>query len=194
MHQILPLLINLEELGLAGNARDSRLDFLAWGTDLRMGILEQCSSDRLVKIRLACIRNVPLSLVSLAPQLKTLRLKGVSFISDLDHTTVGRAFDAQKCMKFRDKYRLARLEDVSVTSTSSEEWRICYSWLASQLDLTQIKTLELDIYFDDAEEEMIEEGRQAILNLLNECSATLETLRFFMPEIEECRFTFPSFM
>jgi hypothetical protein len=188
--QILPLLANLEELGLAGNAGEKRLDFLAWPNDLRMGILEQCSSDRLVKIRLAYVRNVPLNLVSLAPRLETLGLKRVSFISDSDHNTVRRAFDLQDYMKLKQRSPPARLKHVSVMSTSFEEWRTCYPWLASRLDLTHIQTLELNIEFDEAEEEMIEEARQAILNLLSGCSATVETLRLFMPELDECRFTF----
>jgi len=188
VHQILPLLANLEELGLAGNTRDSRLDFLAWGSDLRMGILERCSSDRLVKIRLAYVRNVPFSLLVLAPRLETLRLKNVLFISDLDHTTFGRAVDLQ------ERHPPARLKHVSVTSTDAEEWSACYAWLASHLDLTHIKTLELNIDFYDEDEEMVEEARQAILNLLSGCSATLETLRLFMPDLEECRFTFRFFM
>jgi hypothetical protein len=193
VHQILPLLANLEELGLAGNARDSRLDFLAWGNDLRIGILEQCSSDRLVTIRLAYIRNVPLSLLGLAPRLETLRLKNVLFISDVDHTTFGRPLYLQENMKLMERHTPARLKHVSVTSSHAEEWCACYPWLASHLDLTHIKTLELNIDFDDAEEETVEEARQAILDLLSGCSATLETLRFFMPDLEECRFTFRSF-
>jgi hypothetical protein len=186
VHQILPLLVNLEELGLAGNARDSRLDFLAWGNDLRMGILEQCSSDRLVTIRLAYVRNVPLSLLGLAPRLEILRLRNVLFLSDLD--TFGRPFDLQ------ERHPPARLKHVSVTSSDAEEWSACYPWLASHLDLTHIKTLELNVDFDDAEDETVEEARQAILNLLSGCSATLETLLFFIPDLEECRFTFRSFM
>ena len=186
VHQILPLLA-LEELGLAGNVQDS-LDFLAWGNDLRMGILEQCSSDRLVNIRLAFVRNVPLSLLGLAPRLETLKLKSVLFISDSDHTTFGRAFDLQ------ERHPPARLKHVSVTSTNAEEWSAWYPWLASHLDLTHIKTLELHIDFYDVEEEPVEEACQAIVNLLSGCSATLETLRFFMPDLEECRFTFRSFM
>jgi hypothetical protein len=186
VHQILPLLA-LKELGLAGNVQDS-LNFFAWGNDLRMGILEQCSSDRLVKIRLAHIRNVPLSLLGLAPRLETLRLKSVLFISDLDHTIFGRPFYLQ------ERHPPARLKHVSVTSTFAEEWSVCYPWLASHLDLTHIKTLELNIDFYDVEEEMAEEAHQAILNLLSGCSATLETLRFFMPDLEECRSTFRSFM
>jgi hypothetical protein len=186
VHHILPLLANLEELGLAGNTRDCRLDFHAWGNDLRMGILERCSSDRLVKIRLAYIRNVPLSLLVLSPRLETLRLKNVLFMSDLDHTTFGRPFDLQ------ERHPPARLKHVSVTSANAKEWSACYPWLASHLDLTHIKTLELNIDFVDEDEETVEEARQAILNLLSGCSATLETLRFFMPALDECRFTFRS--
>ena len=194
MHQILLLLANLEELGIAGNPRDSRLDFLAWGNDLRMGILERCSSDRLVKIRLACVRNVPLSLLGLAPRLETLRLRNVLFLLDFDHTTLGRAFDLEEYMKLKERHPPARLKDVSMMSTNVEEWHAWYPWLASHLDLTHIKTLELDVDFDGADEETVEDARQAILNLLSGCSATLETLRFFMPDLEECRFTFCSFM
>jgi len=193
--QILPLLANLEELGLAGTVlREHHLGFLAWQNDLRMGILEQCSSDRLVKIRLAYVRNVPLNLIGLAPRLETLGLRDVSFISDLDHDTVRRAFDLQEYMKLRQRSPPARLKHVSVTSMSFEEWRICYLWLAPHLDLTQIKTLELHIEFrDDVNEEMIEKFRQTISNLLSGCSATLETLRFFMPQLDEGRFTFIHF-
>ena len=190
MPQILPLLANLEELCLAGNALQKPLDFLAWRNDLRMGPLEQCSSDRLVKIRLAYVRNVPLNLVGLAPRLETLGLKRVSFISDLDHNTVRWAFVLQEYMKLEQKSPLARLKHVSVTSTSFEEWRTCYPWLASRLDLSHIKTLELNIMFDKAKEGTIEEAGQAILNPLSGCSATLETLRPFMPELEDCRLTF----
>ena len=193
VHQILPLLGNLEELGLAGNARDS-LDFLAWGNDLRIGIMEQCSSDRLVKIRLAYVRNIPLSLLGLAPRLETLRLKNVLFISDLDHTTFGKASDLQEYMKLKERHPPARLKHVSVTSTHAEDWSAWYPWLASHLDLTSIKTLNLNIDFYDEDEDTVEEARQAILNLLNGCSATLETLRLFMPALEERRFTFHSFI
>lgn len=120
----------------------------------------------------------------------------MSFILDSDHTTAGRGFDLQDYIKVKERYPPARLKDVSVTSMSSEEWRTYYPWLASRLDLTHIETLELNIDFGDAEEETIEEDRQAIWNLLNGCSATLETLWFFMPpiELEECRFIFHSFM
>ena len=194
VHKILPLLANLEELGLTGNVEGVRLDFLAWGNDLRMGILEQCSSDRLVKIRLAYVKNVPLSLLGLAPRLETLRLKNVFFISDLDHTTFGRAFDLHEYMKLKERHPPAQLKHVSVTWTNADEWSSYYPWLASHLDLTHIKTLELNVDFFDADDETAEEARQAILNLLSGCSATLETLRFFMPDLEECRFTFRSFM
>jgi len=196
VHHILSLLTNLEELGLAGNARESHLDFLAWGSDLRMGILEQCSSNRLVKIRLAYVRNVPLSLLGLAPRLETLRLSNVLFNSDSDSddTTFGRPFDLEEYMKLKERHPPARLKDVSMMSTNAEEWRACYPWLSSHLDLTHIKNLELNVNFDGADEETVEDARQAILNLLSGCSATLETLRFFMPDLEECRFTFPSFM
>ena len=199
VQQILSLLANLEELGLAGDTRDSKLAFLDWGNDLRMGILELCSSDRLVKICLVHV-SFPLSALGLAPRLETLKLRHVLFISDSeldhDHRTYGSGFgfEFRWYIMRKEKHPPAILKHVSVTSTNAEEWSACYPWLVSHLDLTHIKTLELDIDFDDADEETAEEARQAILDLLSGCSATLETLRLFMPDLEECRFTFRSFM
>jgi hypothetical protein len=179
VHQILPRLTNLKELGLEGNFRGSGLNFRKWGDNLRVGILEQCSSERLVVIRLTCVRNVPLSLLGLAPGLETLVLKKVLFLPDF---TAEEVFYLQRYAKLKERSPPARLKHLSVTMTISDEWRTIYPWLASHLDLTHIKILDLYIDFEGALEEKVEEGLQAISNLLRGCSATLETLRFLMPE------------
>ena len=179
VHQILPRLTNLKELGFEGNFRGSGLNFRKWGDNLRVGILEQCSSERLVVIRLTCVRNVPLSLLGLAPRLETLVLKKVLFLPDF---TAEEVFYLQRYAKLKERSPPARLKHLSVTMTISEEWRTIYPWLASHLDLMHIKTLDLHIDFEGALEEKVEEGLQAISNLLRGCSATLETLRFLMPE------------
>jgi len=188
VHQILPRLTNLKELGLEGNFRGSSLNFRKCGDNLRMRILEQCSSERLVGIRLTCVRNVPLSLLGLAPRLETLVLTKVLFVPDFAAEEVSHL---QRYAELKEKSPPARLKHFSVKLTTSEEWRTIYPWLASHLDLTHIKTLDLHIDFEGALEETVEEGLQAISNLLRGCSATLETLRFLMPE--QSRFPFHSF-
>ena len=66
VHQIFPQLDNLEELVLEGNTRGNCVDFRRkLGHDLRVGILERCSSERLVVIYLVYVKNVPLCLLSL---------------------------------------------------------------------------------------------------------------------------------
>ena len=116
VQQILSLLANLEELGLAGDTRDSKLAFLDWGNDLRMGILELCSSDRLVKICLVHV-SFPLSALGLAPRLETLKLRHVLFISDseLDHRTYGSGFgfEFRWYIMRKEKHPPARLKHVS---------------------------------------------------------------------------------
>jgi len=179
LHRILPQLVNLEELKLEGNPRGSSLNFRKWGDSLRAGILERCSSERLVTLHLAHVRNIPLSLLALAPRLETLWLKRALFVPD-DHDT-----------KLKEKSPPAQLKHFSVIWMRSEEWHTFYPWLASHLDLTYIKILELNIDFENELEAIVEEGLQAISNLLRGCSATLETLRFFMPE--ESKFPFHSF-
>ena len=178
LHRILPQLVNLEELELEGNPRGSSLNFRKWGDSLRAGILERCSSERLVTLHLAHVRNIPLSLLALAPRLETLMVRRALFVPD-DHDT-----------KLKERSP-TQLKHFSVILMKSEEWYTFYLWLASHLDLTYIKTLELIIDFENEPDAIVEEGLQAISNLLRGCSATLETLRFFMPE--ESKFPFHSF-
>ena len=187
VHQILPRLVNLEELDLEGNPRGMSLNFRKWGDDLRAGILERCSSERLVAIHLAHVRNVPLNILILAPRLETLGLKKVRFVPEFDHYTVGEVFDLQQYTT-KEKSPPARLERVSVTLMRCEEWRTFYPWLVSHLDLTHLRLLELHVDFDNALEETVEEGLQAISNLLRGCSSTLETLGFLMPELSRLPF------
>jgi hypothetical protein len=182
VHQILPRLANLEELRLEGNPRGIGLNFRKWGDGLRAGILERCSSERLVTIHLAHLRNVPRNLLVLAPRLETLGLKKVLFVPEFDRYTVGEVFDLQQYTTPKERVPPARLKHVSVTWMRCEEWRTFYPWLASHLDLTHIKLLLLHVDFENAPEETVEEGLQAISNLFRGCSATLETLRFSMPE------------
>ena len=183
VHQILPRLINLELLSLEGNPQGSSLNFRAWGENLRAGILERCSSERLVMIHLAHVRNIPLNLLALAPRLETLALRNVLFVSKFDRYTVGDVFDLQGYTKLKERFPPAQLKHFSVMWMRSKEWRTFYPWLASHLDLTHIKTLDLYIDFENAREEIIEAGLQAISNILRGCSATLETLGFLMPEL-----------
>jgi hypothetical protein len=192
LHQILPRLVNLEELSLEGNPRGTRLNFRKWGDDLRAGILERCSSERLVTIHLAHVKNVPLNLLVLAPRLETLILKKVLFVPEFNHYAVGGVFQGlQQYTTLKERSLPARLKYVSMMWMRCEEWRTFYPWLAFHLDLTHIKILELHINFKKAREEIVEEGLQAISNLLRGCSATLETLKFSIPEL--CRFPFHSF-
>ena len=80
--------------------------------------------------------------------------------------------------KIKERRPPARLREVYVKSTTSEEWRTLYPWLEHvHLELTHIKTLELHIDFENAREMVIKEGFQAISNLIRGCSATLERRR-----------------
>ena len=152
VHQILPQLDNLEELVLEGNTRRNSVDFRRkLGHDLRVGILERCSSERLVVIYLVYVKNVPLCLLSLAPRLESLALQSVSFAPELDHHgTVGGVLYLHK--KIKERRPPSRLREVYVKSTTSEEWRTLYPWLEHvHLELTHIKSLELHIDFETLE-------------------------------------------
>jgi len=148
LHQILPQLDNVEELVLEGNTLGSCVNFRRkLGHDLRAGILERCSSERLVVIYLVHLKNVPLCLLSLAPRLESLALQSVSFAPELDHHAIaGGPLSSHNNIK--ERRPPARLKAVYVRSTTSKQWRTLYPWLEHvHLDLTHIKTLELHIDF-----------------------------------------------
>ncbi|KIM36668.1 hypothetical protein M413DRAFT_449017 [Hebeloma cylindrosporum] len=180
VHQILPRLDNLKELGLKGNIRGGRLNCRKWGDSLRAGILGRCSSESLVAINLVHVRNVPLSFLSLAPRLEKLELQSVLFVPEFNHSTAGEVFDLQKV---EGRSPTVRLQHLAVTWSSSDEWHTFYPWLVSLQSLTHIKTLDLHVNFEDClDEEAIQGGMQAISNLLRRCSGTVETLRLLIPE------------
>ena len=104
-------------------------------------------------------------------------MQRVSFAPELDHHgIIGGVLYLHK--KIKERRPPARLREVYVKSTTSEEWRTLYPWLEHvHLELTHIKTLELHIDFENAREMVIKEGFQAISNLIRGCSATLERRR-----------------
>jgi hypothetical protein len=118
-------------------------------------------------IYLVHVKNVPLCLLGLATRLESLALQGVSFAPELDYdVTVGGALSFKLHKQIKERRPPARLREVYVKSTTSEEWRTLYPWLEHvHLDLTHIKTLELHIDFKNAREIVVKEGFQAISNL-----------------------------
>jgi len=184
---------NVEELVLEGNTLGSCVNFRRkLGHDLRAGILERCSSERLAVIYLVHLKNVPLCLLSLAPRLESLALQSVSFAPELDHHAIAGGPPSSH-NNIKERRLPARLKAVYVRSTTSKQWRTLYPWLEHvHLDLTHIKTLELHIDFKDARKTVVKKGFQAISNLIRGCSAALETLHFFIPD--ESRFPFRSFV
>jgi len=179
--QILPLLVNVEKLQLSGTPRGSSLDVRTWGDNLYMGIMERCASEGLVALNLLRVRNIPLSVLGLAPRLQTLELTQVFFAPEFnDRASVGESSTPEEQKK---SHPPARLEFLSVASTC-HEWRTFYHHV--HLDLAHIKDLTFQIEFEDVTEEEAKEGLQAISELLCGCSATLKKLWFLIPD--ECKF------
>ena len=136
LHTILDKLDSLRGFSVAGNLTGNRLNFKAWHERLKDVILTKCQSSLLTTISLTCLRNVPVSILTQAPALRSIDSLNTAYI--IDYTSPAQRGNRPK------------LDCLELTMTSYYDWSTFYPWLLdadSGLDLTALTVLALKVDF-----------------------------------------------
>ena len=176
LHTILDKLDRLRRFSITGNLTGNRLNFKAWHERLKDVILTKCQSSLLTTISLTCLRNVPVSILTQAPALRSIDSLNTAYI--IDYTSPAQRGNRPK------------LDCLELTMTSYYDWSTFYPWLLdadSGLDLTALTvlTLKVDFVRDTGLDDAIE-FINAIARVVRQYTATVVSLTLLCPVESMC--------
>ncbi|KAF8157075.1 hypothetical protein B0H34DRAFT_798397 [Crassisporium funariophilum] len=187
---ILPLLENLEALSISRYSPPSDMHFLrsslfipkidwnSWVPELQTAVLDKCRSVPLVDLHLDTIKNVPFSIFSHIPTLKSLALSNVCF-ADAEPLEAPTLDQHQS---------IAMLQTLSIKDEAHVMSGPLSTWMQSAycpLDLTGLISLSLDIKRRDgtgsSTHTVSNDGLSLVSFILRKCSSSLQELHYIHP-------------
>ncbi|KAF8157086.1 hypothetical protein B0H34DRAFT_798400 [Crassisporium funariophilum] len=187
---ILPLLGNLEALSISRYSPPSDMHFLrsslfipktdwnSWVPELQTAVLDKCRSVALVDLHLDTIKNVPFSIFSHIPTLKSLAISNVCFANA----------EPLEAPSLDQHQSIAMLQTLSIKDEAHVMSGPLSTWMQSAycpLDLTGLISLSLDVKCRDGTGSSTHTGSNDGLSLVSfifcKCSSSLQELHYIHP-------------